>query len=121
MKKIKIVNESLKNGKKEDVGTLYFSNGEWVFTYSDKWSTQIGFELSIEKRIHRSLDLFGTFSERIPSRDNGAYSDYCKSWKISESESDIMTLLVTIGHRGPSTLVFYPEGFTPGMWSETDD
>lgn len=52
--------------------------------------------------------LFGTFEDRIPSKENPAYPDYCYSQRISPDEKNQIILLTTIGRRGPSSFVFEP-------------
>ena len=50
--------------------------------------------------------LFGTILDRIPSKENPAYPDYCYSQGISPDETNLIILLATIGRRGPSSFVF---------------
>ncbi|MFI4956629.1 MAG: HipA N-terminal domain-containing protein [Gammaproteobacteria bacterium] len=52
--------------------------------------------------------LFGTMEDRIPSKENPAYVDYCHSQGISPKEKNKIILLATIGRRGPSSFVFEP-------------
>jgi len=52
--------------------------------------------------------LFGTILDRIPSKENPAYPDYCYSQGISPDEKNLIILLATIGRRGPSSFVFEP-------------
>ena len=46
--------------------------------------------------------------DRIPSKENPAYPDYCKSQGISVNETNPIILLIAIGKRGPSTFIFEP-------------
>ena len=52
--------------------------------------------------------LFKSFEDRIPSRQNPAYKDYCRQMGIDPTEKDPIILLATIGHKGPSSFVFEP-------------
>lgn len=65
-------------------------------------------ELPLTKQIHESKKLFPSFVDRIPSRENPAYKDYCRATGISIEEKDPFILLVTIGKRGPSSFIFEP-------------
>jgi HipA-like protein len=125
VRRIKVVNESLKDKKQRLVGYLRFDNNLWIFEYDEDWrksktSIELGFDLPFSKKTHKSKELFESFSERIPSTDNGAYSDYCKMWRIPVTEKDMFVLLSTLGHRGPSTLLFFPDGFLPGIWAHEE-
>ena len=46
--------------------------------------------------------------DRIPSRKNPAYQEYCRSVGIDPNEKDLIVLVATIGQRGPSSFVFAP-------------
>lgn len=75
----------------------------------------LGPEMPLTRRIYQSPQLFRPFTERIPSRENPAYSDYCNSVGISPDENDPFILLSTIAARGPSSFLFkpiYSESFT---------
>ncbi|MBC75723.1 MAG: hypothetical protein CME64_06885 [Halobacteriovoraceae bacterium] len=92
------------------VGTLKREANNFSFTYDEKYfysenPIQVGPELSLKKRKHHSKNLFGIFLDRIPSRQNPAYTDYCKKMGIKEDEDDVMILLSTLGARGPSSFV----------------
>lgn len=84
------------------------------FRYDQKYSKSktaipIGKELDLFKKIHSSKGkLFPSFADRIPSKENPAYEDYCKSQGIPVTEDSPIILLVSIGKRGPSTFVFEP-------------
>jgi hypothetical protein len=52
--------------------------------------------------------LFATLLDRLPSKENPAYPDYCYSQGISPDEKNLIILLATIGRRGPSSFVFEP-------------
>lgn len=98
------------------VGTLNFdkTKNQFDFKYDIKYAKSkkaipIGKELDLFKKSHISKGkLFPSFADRIPSRDNPAYEDYCKSQGISANEENPIILLVAIGRRGPSTFIFEP-------------
>ncbi len=97
------------------VGELTFGakDKEYIFTYFEKYlfSDQIipvGPELPLTKKKHQSNKLFPSFVDRIPSKENPAYRDYCYAMGISEKEENPLILLSSIGKRGPSSLVFEP-------------
>lgn len=74
-----------------------------------KTAIPIGKELDLFKKIHFSKGkLFPSFADRIPSKENPAYEDYCISQGISVSEENPIVLLIAIGKRGPSTFIFEP-------------
>ncbi|MCB1107049.1 MAG: hypothetical protein KDK76_03020, partial [Chlamydiia bacterium] len=56
-----------------------------------------------------SKSLFVPFLERIPSKNNPSYPEYCQSVGISVDEENVFVLLSTIGRRGPSSFIF--EGY----------
>ncbi len=68
----------------------------------------LGPELSLRKVVHLCPEgkLFPSFLDRIPSKENPAYNDYCLSEGISPDEKNPILLLTTIGKRGPSTFIF---------------
>jgi HipA-like protein len=98
------------------VGTLNWDKdkNQFEFKYDPKYAKSkkaipIGKELDLFKKNHTSKGkLFPSFSDRIPSKDNPAYEDYCKSQGISINEDNPIILLVGIGRRGPSTFIFEP-------------
>lgn len=98
------------------VGTLNWDKikNQFEFKYDPKYAKSkkaipIGKELDLFKKSHISKGkLFPSFADRIPSRDNPAYEDYCKSQGISVDEENPIILLVAIGRRGPSTFIFEP-------------
>jgi HipA-like protein len=120
-KKVLVIWET--DGKKELVGELTQVAKGWSFSYSPKWikgGVQIDPDLPLRSKPIPSKQLHEFFSERIPPRDSGHFAYYAKIWKLREELKDPMALLVTLGHRGPSNYVFYPEGFAPGRWVEKD-
>jgi len=103
------------------VGTLAFNNGQFRFEYKKSYlnlnqSIALGPEMPLTRKVYESNHLFIPFADRIPSRDNPAYSEYCKAQGISKDERDPLILLTTIAARGPSSFLFKPifnESFTP--------
>ncbi len=107
--------------RKTLVGILIFEPKAkiWEFKYDksyqkSKTAIPVGPELNLRKPAHRSNKLFPSFLDRIPSKVNPAYEEYCQSQGISPTEKNPITLLTTIGRRGPSTFVFEP------VFAETD-
>lgn len=84
------------------------------FRYDSKYAKSktaipIGKELDLFKKTHTSNGkLFPSFADRIPSKENPAYVDYCTSQGIDVDEKNPIKLLVSIGKRGPSTFIFEP-------------
>jgi HipA-like protein len=94
------------------VGALTQDEKEKNFTFQyDKKYLQsrlipLGPELPFSRNKFVSKTLFEPFIDRLPSRENPAYVDYCASEGIDINESDPFILLTTIGKRGPSSFVF---------------
>lgn len=80
-----------------------------AYAYSEQ-AIPLGPELSLFKLHHTSEKntLFPSFQDRIPSKDNPAYKDYCEAEGISPQEKDPIILLGFIGRRGPSSFIFEP-------------
>jgi hypothetical protein len=119
MKKVLVQWES--ESKQELVGELIRVPRGWSFSYAPKWlrkGVQIDPDLPLRLKSILSEELHEFFSERIPPRDSGQFVHYAKVWNLREELKDPMALLVTLGHRGPSNYVFYPEGFAPGKWAD---
>ena len=95
------------------VGEFQKKDRHFVFSY-DKFylnqssSIEIGPDLPLTKRVHKSKTLFKSFIDRIPSKRNPAYAEYCETVGISPTEKNEIVLLATIGRRGPSSFVFEP-------------
>lgn len=87
---------------------------QFEFKYDPKYAKSkkaipLGKELDLFKKIHISKGkLFPSFLDRIPSKENPAYKDYCESQGISAHEENPILLLIAIGKRGPSTFIFEP-------------
>lgn len=93
------------------VGSVWREHGLFHFAYDRKYrrlrkSVALGPEFPLWKESFSSKKLFPSLADRIPSRQNPAYADYCRQWGISVKEDDPLVLLTTIGRRGPSTFVF---------------
>lgn len=93
------------------VGVLYKENNEYVFQYDPdyaraKSAIPLGKEFPLYQITHRSKDFFDSLNERIPSKQNPEYKNYCSQWNISVAEKDPLILLSTIGNRGPSSFIF---------------
>lgn len=90
------------------------SKNSFEFRYDSKYARSkkaipVGTELSLFKKVHASRgNLFPSFADRIPSKDNPAYEDYCRSQGISPNEVNPIILLAAIGRKGPSTFIFEP-------------
>jgi HipA-like protein len=95
------------------VGDLKKVEDQFYFEYDQKYLKAknvipLGPEMPLTRRIYKSKTLFIPFSDRIPSKENPAYVDYCRATGISADESDPFVLLSTIAHRGPSSFIFEP-------------
>ncbi len=95
------------------VGRLTREGQTYIFTYDEKYFSarnafSLGPEFPLTQREFRSSLLFPSLEDRIPSRANPAYPEYCHSMGISVEERDPLVLLSTIGRRGPSSFVFAP-------------
>lgn len=98
------------------VGRLQFNSEKdlYEFRYDPRYAGSksaipLGPELDLFKKTHQSKKkIFPSFADRIPSRSNPAYEEYCRSQGILPSEKNPVILLGTIGRRGPSTFVFEP-------------
>lgn len=97
------------------VGTLSYDEKSECFNFEydrkyllSKKAIPIGPELPLKKQRYSSKkgSWFPSFYDRIPSRENPAFEEYCLSQGISPSEKNPILLLTTIGKRGPSTFVF---------------
>ena len=98
---------------REYVGRLTHQNNQFIFYYDDAYlysgrAITLGPDLPCTQKKHRSKRLFVSFEDRIPSRQNPAYKEYCEMTGISPKEKDPLILLSTIGQKGPSSFVFVP-------------
>jgi hypothetical protein len=68
----------------------------------------MGPDLPLTREKFISDILFPSFEDRIPSKKNPAYQEYCKMVGIDSSEEDPIILLATLGQKGPSSFIFSP-------------
>lgn len=85
----------------------------YKFEYDAKYlystyPVSIGPELPLTQKVFFSNEMFESFADRIPSKDNPAYADYCMKFGIAPEEKDWFVLVSTIGSRGPSSFIFEP-------------
>ncbi len=102
-----------KRKSREYVGQLSSESGYFVFTYDKKYlynsrSIPLGPDLPLTQKEFRAKILFATFEDRIPSKKNPAYHEYCEMVDIDPQEKDLLTLVATLGHKGPSSFIFSP-------------
>ncbi|HQB09873.1 MAG TPA: HipA N-terminal domain-containing protein, partial [bacterium] len=95
------------------VGRLHKIKDKFQFTYDRKYlksekKLSLGPEFPMTKIRFFSDSLFNSFKDRIPSKENPAYSEYCEKFGVSSDENNELILLATIGSRGPSSFVFEP-------------
>jgi HipA-like protein len=95
------------------VGLLEKRDGKIVFTYDDHYFTAkniipLGPEFPLTKKQFASDVLFPSLEDRIPSKQNPAYAEYCQLVDIHPDENDPFVLLSTIGKKGPSSFIFTP-------------
>jgi HipA-like protein len=100
-----------KRKSREHVGRLEKIGAFFVLTYSEQYiygksSIPLGPDLQLSKQIHKSKVLFASFEDRLPSKQNAAYEEYCSGVGISPSETDPFILLSTLGKSGPSSFRF---------------
>lgn len=100
-----------RRASKTYVGKLFLKDNQYVFEYDKSYayaenSIPLGPDLPITKRVHKAEKLFASFADRIPSKRNPAYIEYCEKFGISPNEKDEIILLSTIGKRGPSSFIF---------------
>jgi hypothetical protein len=93
------------------VGTLFRDQEGFRFEYERSYlslqkAISLGPEFPMTTLVHRSNDLFPSLQDRIPSRENPAYREYCTAVGISEKEDDEIVLLGTLGRKGPSSFIF---------------
>ena len=98
--------------RRKYVGLLRKLN-EYYFMYDgnyfkDEKVIPLGPDLPFTQRMHISSSIFPSFLDGIPEKQNPAYASYCEQFGINVDEDDILILLSTIGHRGPSSFVFEP-------------
>lgn len=102
-----------RKSSRQYVGRLKKIGKKFTFEYSEAYqysknAMSFGPDLPIDKREHFSLKLFPSFADRIPSRENPAYREYCQSVGISPSEKNPFVLLAKLGQKGPSSFFITP-------------
>lgn len=102
-----------KRASRKYVGQLSRENDKFIFEYNESYlfddrSIAIGPDLPLNKKKFVSSDLFQSFEDRIPSKKNPAYKEYCEMVGIKPSENDPLTLVATLGQKGPSSFIFSP-------------
>jgi HipA-like protein len=95
------------------VGCLKKEKELFVFIYNKHYLharniIPLGPEFPLTKKQFKSKSLFASFEDRIPSKKNPAYTEYCEAMNIDPKEDNPLVLLSTIGKRGPSSFVFEP-------------
>jgi len=116
MRNFKIIGVSVfleKRRTRTYVGKLEREGTSFVFTYDDtyfvsKHALAFAPEFPLTQRRFVSEKLFASFTDRIPSKENPAYVEYCHQMGIDPKEKDPLILLATIGRKGPSSFIFYP-------------
>ena len=93
------------------VGQLKKDKDYYIFTYDDQYLRTkniipLGPEFPLTKKEFKSKILFPSLEDRIPSKLNPAYPEYCQLMGIDPKEHNPLILLSTIGKRGPSSFVF---------------
>lgn len=104
-----------KRKTRQYVGSLTYLKNENVFefTYDENYLyakriIPLGPEFPLTQRSFRSKKLFPSLKDRIPSKENPAYPEYCQTMGILVNESNPIILLGTIGKKGASSFVFEP-------------
>ena len=90
------------------VGRLSRKRRKFIFEYDRAYFDSenpipIGPDLPLGKVRHTSEKLFPSFADRIPSKQNPAYEEYCQSVGISPLETDPFVLLSILGKKSPIT------------------
>lgn len=93
------------------IASLHRSKNQYVLQYEESYlkrknAIPLGPELALSRKAIISKQFFPSLADRLPSRQNPAYADYCQQWNISPEETDPLILLSTIGQRGPSAFIF---------------
>ena len=95
------------------VGRLQKEKSQFVFQYDKAYLKKdnplsLGPDLPLQLNKLSSSKLFPSFADRIPSKNNPAYKEYCSSVGISPSETNPLVLLAKLGKKGPSAFVCVP-------------
>ena len=90
--------------------TYNFRKQMYIFVYDKAYLRAnlipLGPEMPLSLKKFFSSALFEPFVDRLPSRENPAYPEYCAAENIEVTEQDPFVLLTTIGKRGPSSFIF---------------
>ncbi|MES2199252.1 MAG: HipA N-terminal domain-containing protein [Chlamydiota bacterium] len=116
MRQLKIIGIDIfleKRKTRLHVGILKKINNKIIFTYDEHYFTAkniipLGPEFPLTQKQFESEHLFSSLEDRIPSKQNPAYPEYCQSMGVDLSECDPLILLSTIGKKGPSSFIFSP-------------
>ncbi len=95
------------------VGRLCKEKRKFIFQYDmpylyNNHPIPLGPDLPVNQQKHISLKLFPSFVDRIPSKKNPAYKEYCRSVNIDPNETNPFVLLATLGQKGPSSFICVP-------------
>ena len=112
-----------KTKARQYVGRLSKVKRHFVFEYDEGYwysghPLPFGPDLPISKQRHSSVRLFPSFEDRIPSKKNPAYREYCQSVGISPSEKNPFVLLAKLGRKGPSSFIIAPVWEKPSFSNE---
>lgn len=99
--------------KRDFVGFLLRTPNSYVFQYNSDYlngegAIALGPNIPLTSEPITSSRIFSELEDRIPSRRNPAYPEYCKEVGISPEEADEIILLSTLGRRGASKFIFEP-------------
>ena len=102
-----------KRKTRQYAGRLFKQGDRFVFEYDESYRAgsnpiPLGPDLPLDRKTHTSLKLFPSFEDRIPSKENPAYREYCRTAGISTSKKDPFVLLVKLARKGPSSFIFLP-------------
>jgi len=102
-----------KRASNQLVGILTEKHDGFHFEYAIDYirspqAIPLGPEMPLRRRTFQSRSLFRPFADRIPSRENPAFPEYCKFAGIFPDEEDPLIVLATIASRGPSSFLFKP-------------
>ena len=102
-----------KRKTRQYVGRLQQEKRKFVFRYDAAYlhidnPISLGPDLPLNQQKYTSSKLFPSFADRIPSKQNPAYEEYCHSVGINPSETNPLVLLTTLGKKGPSSFICVP-------------
>ena len=102
-----------KRKTRQYVGRLCKEKRKFIFQYDMPYlynnnPIPLGPDIPVHQQRHTSLKLFPSFVDRIPSKRNPAYKEYCRSVNIDPNETNPFVLLATLGQKGPSSFICVP-------------